>query len=438
MGKKRTGRKLRVEFKQNRQPKRRDDHWTRSYQQDAEKSADTQRVESVRAKGDLSRKRTILVDADDAPLLDRAGMRTGVVTALFGLVNRVEDEAGQSWACTARGVLRTRQIQERAAVAVGDRVYFVPAEAEARKSNDPASPIEHAESTLIANLPAGVIEQVAPRRTRLSRRERRGREHTLVANADQLLIVSSIAQPRVKPHLIDRYLVAAQKGGLRPIVCFNKIDLLQRIDAAGDDDDGAAADGEDEMAAELAGDEVDAGSDDARYNRFPALAALFAEYEALPVDCVRCSASSGEGIDTLRALLRDHVTVVSGQSGVGKSSLLNRVQPGLQLATAEVSTENEKGRHTTSHARLHRLAGGGYVVDTPGIRQFDLWAVAPGELEACFVEFLPHLPHCRFRNCLHTHEQGCAVLAAVEAGAISERRYASYVKLFEEARAAKR
>ena len=124
--------------------------------------------------------------------------------------------------------------------------------------------------------------------------------------------------------------------------------------------------------------------------------------------------------------------MLSGQSGVGKSSLLNAIQPGLNLAVAKVSEETEKGKHTTTHARLLRLDFGGYVVDTPGIRAFDLWEVNPAELEVFFPEFVEPLQHCHFKDCLHRDEEGCAVRAAVEAGQISLRRYLSYLKMFEE------
>ena len=137
-------------------------------------------------------------------------------------------------------------------------------------------------------------------------------------------------------------------------------------------------------------------------------------------------------MDELRAALQDHITVLSGQSGVGKSSLINALQPGLDLMVRTVSDENEKGRHTTSLAELLPLDFGGFVVDTPGIRAFDLWSVEPGELEAYFIEMIPRVSKCRFNNCTHRNEEGCAVIAAVENGEISARRYYSYVKMFEE------
>lgn len=380
----RKGRKLRVDFRQNRAAPRRESDWTRRYQDAPDRLIDERTVESVRAKGDLSRKRTVIVDDDAVPVADPAHQGRGVVAAVYGLVSRVVDDDGREWACTVRRVLRTLLIEQRSVVAVGDRVWYSPAGAD------------------LGALPSGVIERVEPRTTSLSRREFRGREHLLVANADQLLIISSVAQPRFKPHLIDRYLVAAGKGGLRPVVCLNKADL-----------------------AEPQPDDLE--REDAIH-----LADLLREYESLGYACLCTSAVTGAGLDQLREHLRGRMTVLSGQSGVGKTSLLNALQPGLHLAVQEVSGANQKGRHTTTHARLLRLDFGGYVVDTPGIRAFDLWNVAPGELEAHFVEFVPHLPQCRFHNCLHRDEIGCAVRAAVERGEISARRYWSYLKLFDE------
>lgn len=430
MSKKKPGRKVRVDFRQNRQQRRRADDWTRKYQTDDEKVEDTQSSESVQPKGELSRKRTIIVNDHDALVVDEAQWKRGTVVTVHGLMAFVDDDRGRQWQCTVRRILRTRQIEQRVPVTVGDRVRF----SEDTQSTDAA--------------PIAVIERVEPRQTTLSRREgreRRGREQIIVANADQCLIVASVGEPRLKPHLIDRYIVASHKGNLSPIICFNKCDLLTGEElglspsseggweagdrsGGGDDVDDSAersvssnaavdsGDGEDEFV------EVEEGSP----------LAIFDEFESLGYRCIWTSIHSGQGIDELRAALKDHVTVLSGQSGVGKSSLINAMQPGMELTTQDVSTENQKGKHTTTHARLLRLSIGGYVVDTPGIRSFDLWNVDPGELEALFVEFAPLVEKCRFSDCTHRTEDGCAIRAAVEAGEISERRYSSYLKMYAE------
>lgn len=402
----RKGRKVRVEFKTNRQPRRRASDLTR--QSDSDALLDASQGESVRAKGDLSRKRTIIVDDADAPIVDESLWKPGVVTVVHGLVCRVDCD-GHSWDCVVRRKLRTLLISQRTAVACGDRVWL---------SDQSAS---HGGQTV------GVIERVAPRTTRLSRSDFRGREHVLVANAEQILIVSSVAQPRPKPHLIDRYLVAASKGDLRPVIVFNKCDLEPAEDPAA-----AAPPADESEYLELEDEER------ARGIGRMTVADAMVEYRALGYTVIRTSAVTGEGLEALRGQLAGRVTVLSGQSGVGKSSILNALQPGLGLEVREVSAETEKGRHTTTHARLLPLEIGGFVVDTPGIRQFDLWSVEPGELEAHFIEFPPLVPQCRFKDCHHTQETGCAVLAAVENGDISPRRYASYVKMLAEMAQARR
>ncbi|MCC6358648.1 MAG: ribosome small subunit-dependent GTPase A [Phycisphaerales bacterium] len=402
MSKKR-GKKIRVDFSRNRSRPRRADDWTRRYHADTHNLADAQAGESVRAKGDLSRKRTIIVDESEAPLVDESLWRRGVVTTIHGAYCYVDDEAGRAWECTVRRVLKTMLIEQRSSVAVGDRVWY--------------SVVEDAP----ADRPTGVIERVEPRRTVLARGARTGhdarreghlRQHLIAANVDQLVIVTSAAQPAFKPHLVDRYLVAAGKGNLRPVICINKWDLVGDAWTDGD----RAADFEPE----------DGGGE--------SLLELIDEFQSLGYRVIMTSATRGDGLDALRAELVDRVTVFSGQSGVGKSSLLNAIEPGLGLVVGEISDDNEKGRHTTTHARLLRLALGGYAVDTPGIRSFDFWNVEPGELESFFVEIGARIRDCRFNDCHHVDEEGCAVTAAVEAGEISARRYASYVKMIDEVR----
>ncbi len=387
---------MRVDFRQNRGERARSDDWTRRFHADEDQLADAQRGEQVRAKGAMSRRRTIMVDDQNLPVIDPAQQVRGLVTRVHGLLSYVVDLEGRAWECSVRRVLRTLLIEQRSSVVVGDRVWFSDLSA----YHDGAA--------------VGVIDRVDERSSVLSRRVQRRREHAIVANADQLLGVFAVAQPRLKPHLVDRYIIAAERGGLRPVLCFNKVDLLDES-AFADVEELAAAEGEfvDEQAAVTVGDAI-------------------AEFQRLGYHCVLTSATDDVGVDELRDALRDKITVVSGQSGVGKSSLINAVQPGLRLATKEVSAESEKGRHTTTLAELHPLAFGGYVVDTPGIRGFDLWSVASGELEAYFVEIAPLVAQCRFANCTHLVEDDCAVRSAVAQGAISVRRYLSYAKLYEE------
>jgi ribosome biogenesis GTPase len=220
----------------------------------------------------------------------------------------------------------------------------------------------------------------------------RGREHVLVANVDQVIFVLSLVEPELKPHLIDRYLASAEQGRVQPLLCLNKADLV----------------------------------DPAAYQ------ALIGYYSQLGVPTFLTSAATAFGIDRLRERLRGRATVFTGQSGVGKSSLLNAVEPGLDLRVREVSDVNQKGRHTTTTSQLIELAGGGWVVDTPGVRQFELWDVIPEEVEGFFVEFRPFVPLCAFPDCTHVHERRCAVKRAVEHRQIWAARYHSYLGLVEQ------
>lgn len=407
MAKKRPGRKVRVRFRQNRQARRRSDKWTRQYHADSDELKDTRLHESVRPKGELSRKRTVILGDDDVPTVNESLWLRGTVTTVHGLICYLDDEAGRTWECTVRRILRTLLIESRSPVVVGDRVWF----SDQSKAAD--------------GEPAGVIERVDRRETLLSRRDARGRQHAIVANAGQLLIVTSVAEPRLKPHLIDRYIVAAHKGSLRPIVCINKIDLA--TDAAGIDPEELL------VYTQTYGTPDQFDAEDQADRQPITVGSVLVELRALGYRCICTSAVTGDGLDELRDVFRDHITVLSGQSGVGKSTLLNALQPGFNLKIADVSRETQKGKHTTTHARLLRLDVGGYVVDTPGIRAFDLWNLNPAELEALFPEFAPHLPHCRFKDCLHRDEEDCTVRAAVESGRISLRRYLSYLKMFDDA-----
>lgn len=300
------------------------------------------------------------------------GLIPGTVVALRGQIAEVND-GKRLWPCTVRRILRTRSIGERFPVTVGDRVRF----------------------RVVADGPGvqaeGVIVTVEPRRSELRRLAGR-RVQVIAANVDQVLIVSSADLPPPKPHLIDRYIVSALAGGMTPVLCLNKIDL-----------------------------DADRRTRD-----------VTRRYATLGYCVVHCSALTGEGVDELRQLLRGRSTVLAGQSGVGKSSLLNALQPGLKLRVGDISDETLKGRHTTSTAALIRLDINAYVVDTPGVRSFDVSMVPRGELEQYFTEFVPLVPDCKFPDCTHIPETGCAIKRAVEEERIHPERYESYVRMFED------
>jgi ribosome biogenesis GTPase len=369
--------KVRVAFKKNRQKRTRANDLTRQYGLDlAGAEVAPASAERVRAKGELSRHRTVMREeaeedqaGDDDPIanlaVDLDACLPGRVVRVHGLDSVVEADDGRAYRCRVRRLLKTLAIDARNVVAVGDRVWFRPVGEE------------------------GLIEKVEARKGLLARGYRH-REQVLVANVDRLLIVSAFEQPGLKLPLIDRYLISAEKGGLRPIIVLNKADLVDLAD----------------------------------YQWVLGL------YTQLGYETIATSVADGRGIERVRALLAEGTSAVSGQSGVGKSSLLNAVQPGLNLRVGSVSDWTHKGKHTTTNAELIRLASGSYVVDTPGLRQFELWDIEPGELEGYFIEFRPYIPHCRFPDCTHTHETGCAVKEAVHWGQIDAGRFESYLKLF--------
>jgi len=378
--------KIRVDFKKNRAKPPRGNDLTRGYKADEAAAADHATGERVRAKGDLSRKRTVTLPADEL-----GETVPGRVLRLFGLYSDVELDDRSIVRCTVRRILKTVSTDERAVVTTGDRVRVVLACAGHEAT------VESAEPPLIqqganATRPAeGVIIHVEPRRGVLTRASR-NREHVLVSNVDQLVVVMALAQPELKPHLLDRYVAAAIQGELKPIICLNKADLVDPIE----------------------------------------FIPIVGAYAQLGIPAVMTSATTGLGIPRLRELLAGRASVFSGQSGVGKSSLLNAVQPDLGLRVREVSDVNQKGQHTTVTAELIRLEGdgGGWVVDTPGVRQFQLSSIRPEEVEGLFPDFRPFVPLCGFPDCTHTHETKCAVKAAVRKKWILDRRYDSYLGLF--------
>lgn len=245
----------------------------------------------------------------------------------------------------------------------------------------------------------GAIEEVLPRQSKLARRAAGAKgvwkEDVIVANLDQLVAVFAVAQPEPHVRMLDRFLINAELNDMDVVIIANKCDL--RSD-----------------------EEIDA---------------LFGTYAEIGYTVLRTSVREGRGVDEVRSRLAGKISAFSGPSGVGKSSLLNAIQPGLQLKTGAVSmtgSNANKGRHTTVAPELIPVVGGGYVADTPGIRELGLWQVPPSELDWGFREFRPYIEECYFQPCSHLHEPDCAVREAVSQGAIHEARYDSYVRLREE------
>lgn len=381
-----------MEFKRNRIARTRVSNWTRKYQEDASRQhlnkvgfedvSDVELGERMSTRGEVVRKRTVVGsfvgrenlsgergDFSVLPNVNPDICLKGRVLSVHGLISYVEDERGRVFACGIRRVLKTLATNQRQVVVAGDRVYF-------RDAKLPDGRLE------------GIIERIEPRYGALSRTSW-SRKHVVVANVEQALIVASAMEPRIKPNLIDRLIVTCERSGIKPVVCINKIDL---VDSA-------------------------------------TLVPLVGVYSRMGYQTVLFSAKTGFNLERLRRVLVGKESVVVGQSGVGKSSALNSIDPTLNLKVGAVSHENDKGRHTTTTARLLKLNFGGYVVDTPGVRQFMLWDVEPKEVVGFYRDLRPYENLCKFPDCEHLFESTCAVKHSVADGRLDARRYESYLAL---------
>jgi ribosome biogenesis GTPase len=302
------------------------------------------------------------------------GCEEGRVLSIISKNINVQSSNGTMYLCSLKGILKKEKAQDKNLVIVGDLVLF--------------EPLDQRE---------GVIHSVCPRKSILSRQDNlhRIKRHLIAANVDQVFIIQSCVMPAIKPPIIDRYLIAAEKGCITPVLVFNKIDLITK------------------------------GSEEEEL-----LETCSRMYTKLGISVLLVSAETKEGMDTLKEKMKDSTSVFSGQSGTGKTSLINAVS-GLKLVTADIVFSTNKGAHTTSTARLLELPFGGYCVDTPGIRSFGVWDLEPDDLKHYFSEFFQESSHCTFHDCSHLHEPGCQIQKMVEEKGISPLRYDSYVNLYE-------
>lgn len=239
----------------------------------------------------------------------------------------------------------------------------------------------------------GVVIAVMERTSLLARPDYAGNKKPVAANIDQMIIVSA-SKPGLNEGLIDRYLLAAENIHIEPVILLNKIDLL---------DDRTLADYKERLM----------------------------DYERIGYHVIYASTKCEYGLDELQKTLKEKISILVGRSGVGKSSLVNRVLPEAEAKTGDISEATGKGRHTTSAARLYHLACGGELIDSPGVREFGLWNLDHDEATYGFIEFREFIGTCKFSNCTHTHEPGCAIQEAIEEGKISSRRVESYHRIID-------
>jgi ribosome biogenesis GTPase len=293
----------------------------------------------------------------------------------------IVDSENTLWTCQLKGALKQEKNRAKNLVAVGDYVLF-------EKKDHNTGSISHIEDR----------KSILSRADNLSRRK----EQLIAVNIDQVIITCSVVFPALKPSLVDRYIIAAQKGNMSPIIVVNKIDLLE-----------GSPEGVDPITQEVESE---------------ILKEFLKAYEALSIPVVLISTKTEEGIKKLKDLMHGKTSVFSGQSGVGKSSLINAVT-GSSLKTGDVVMKTNKGSHTTTSTHLVPVDGGGFCIDTPGIKSFGVWDLDEKELLYYYPEFFPFAKDCRFPDCTHLNEPNCAVIQAVDDGSISELRFASYCAL---------
>jgi ribosome biogenesis GTPase / thiamine phosphate phosphatase len=300
---------------------------------------------------------------------------TGTVIKSTGSWYLVDIAAGQPINCRIKGKLRLKGYKTTNPVAVGDKVVIEISENES----------------------VGIIKDVLPRRNHIIRKSTNLSKvsHIIAANIDLALLVVTIREPRIATGFIDRFLVNAEAYHINAAIVFNKTDIYEAADMT--------------RLVELRSIYEDAG------------------YVTLAV-----SAITGENVEYVKQTIKDKVNLFSGISGVGKSALVNAIEPGLRLKTGDISSYHKKGKHTTTFPEMHKLSFGGFVIDTPGIKEFGLVEFRKHEIAERFPEFRRYQHDCRFNNCTHIHEPGCAVKTALEEGKIAASRYENYLRIIDD------
>ncbi|MBP7510776.1 MAG: ribosome small subunit-dependent GTPase A [Bacteroidia bacterium] len=296
----------------------------------------------------------------------------GVVIKSTGSWYLVRTENGSIHSCRLKGKFRLKGIKHTNPVTVGDKVNF---EFETESQN-------------------GVIDTIDERRNYIIRKANNlsKQTHIIASNLDQSLLIITLAFPKTSLGFIDRFLVTSEAYHIPAILVFNKSDLMTH--------------GFEEILDET----IDL-------------------YQRIGYKCIKTSTKTGEGLEELKALLKDKTSLLSGHSGVGKSTLLNHIEPGLELKTTAISNYSQKGQHTTTFAEMHPLSFGGYIIDTPGIREFGLVDFLEAEISHYFIEMQGLIGNCKFNNCKHINEPECAIQNAVRSGQISEERFSSYLSM---------
>ena len=284
------------------------------------------------------------------------------------------DDGGQLVDCKIKGNFRLKGIRSTNPVAVGDRVTIVP----------------NQEGTAFITAIHDRRNYIIRKSSNLSKQS-----HIIAANVDLAVLVVTVNYPQTATTFIDRFLAPAEAYRIPVVLVFNKTDLLT--------------------------------DEELHYQQM-----MIDLYDTVGYEAIALSAETGEGMEKLEAALKDKTTVMSGNSGVGKSTLINRLIPGVNLKTAEISDAHNQGMHTTTFSEMLQLPSGGYIIDTPGIRGFGTFDIEPEELTSYFKEIFHFSKDCRFNNCTHTHEPGCAVLKALEEHYIAESRYQSYLSMMDD------